>query len=729
MAAPPVFNPLGEERILNSCLFVREGQEIKFHISATDPDGDTLVYFAENVPRWANFDSTTGIFGGIVPSWPSEYEKRRKQPGVFDVYFSVTDGIYTVKKIVSIYVLDASWTPKTMAQLVDSRPIKEGGAIGTPVKLNNVKEEIIYSSFGGGKRIRKITFGFTSQVPDVSGWENDWVTKVNYAFLPLKKPSVPNVGAVIEGGYSRQFGEKFFAERACAELDIPVLIIDMDWPTTHGGDVMSKHNEQSMSTGNPVYLFSVYSAAHYLRASDALVTIIKHYTNWAVSYENFKTVFTGHSKFGHTCFKAAATRPERVAGFMATGIAGLDTGAIRLLGKLQGASKMNPGASPTYLGTMIRYFTENLTIENQMAPDLKALVVQGTNDSKGETEGYGPKYAMLATEMEINIPYAKGSIPNVPHTTRTPQHSNYWIMWLAHTLLKRPVANIEYVHHCIGNQNITVEAKISGNTSLKEIRIWATNQSDMDVSQWDKFASYPMTLERGLYKGQIPKQSTAYFVEVLDEAMGIKGIITSSPTPVNKDYPILPQPPGNANGFAAQLDGSAVHLDWLNPFDYDFKGTLIRASTTGYPSLLTGSLLYDGSGSLATVGSGHENIYYSAFTYDATGSYSKGSYAKVCLPGKEVYPIFNNDTKILHIPEVIVGEESYAFDLQCMGEGVFHIISITPPLCAGNKASFDKNTLFLYIPELEAGGHNSYDVYMQYTGDLNLIGEDLPFCP
>jgi hypothetical protein len=727
MAAPPLFNPLGEERILNSCIFVQEGREISFQVSAVDPDGDSLVYSAENVPGWADFDSSTGIFKGIAPVWPSEYEQKRNRPGVFDVYFSVTDGVYTVHKVVSIYVLDARWTSKTMAELVDSRPIKAGGAIGTPVKLENVKEEIITSSFGGGRHIKKITFGFTSQVPDVSGWENDWVARTNYAFLPLDGPAVTNAGAVIEGGYSRRFGETFFAERACAELGIPVLIIDMDWETTHGGDVMSKHNEQSISTGNPEYLFSVFSAAHYLRASDALVTVIKRYTDWDVSYENFKTVFTGHSKFGHTCFKAAAARPERVAGFMAAGIGGLDTGAARLLGILQGADTMNPGASPTYLGAMIRYFTENIRMEDQMASDLHALVVQGTNDSKGKTEGYGPKYSMLATEMEINMPYATGSIPNVPHTTRTPQHSDYWIMWLAHTLLNRPLTDITGVSHHAGNRGITVEAMISGRPSLRETRVWATSQSDTDTGQWDNFIPYPMALEEGVYRGEIPADSTAYFVEVLDEAMGVKGIVTSSPRPVNRDYPLLPQPPENAWEFTVKLVGDDVGMDWLNPSDLDFRGSLIRSDTAGYPSVSTGAAVYDGSGNHAVQVADSENTYYSIFTYDATGGYSSGAYARVCLPGKEEPPVFDNSTKILHMPEVMVGGKSYSVDLLCEG-GMFRIIKAGPPLCAGERAFFDFDTLSLHIPGLHADGI-LYDLYMKYAGDMKFEAHELPFCP
>jgi hypothetical protein len=40
------------------------GDTYSFRPSASDPDGDTLAFFVTNLPRWANFDSTTGTLSG-----------------------------------------------------------------------------------------------------------------------------------------------------------------------------------------------------------------------------------------------------------------------------------------------------------------------------------------------------------------------------------------------------------------------------------------------------------------------------------------------------------------------------------------------------------------------------------------------------------------------------------------------------------------------------------------
>jgi hypothetical protein len=43
---------------------IMTGDTYSFRPSASDPDGDTLAFFVTNLPRWANFDSTTGTLSG-----------------------------------------------------------------------------------------------------------------------------------------------------------------------------------------------------------------------------------------------------------------------------------------------------------------------------------------------------------------------------------------------------------------------------------------------------------------------------------------------------------------------------------------------------------------------------------------------------------------------------------------------------------------------------------------
>ena len=104
-----------------------------------------------------------------------------------------------------------------MRELVENRPITSGGKIGTPVDLINVRKAIINTNFGGGKTLQEITFGFISQVPDVSGWKNDWISTNNFVNSPENEPAIHSVGAIIEVSYAHQFAVKQLAERVCAE--------------------------------------------------------------------------------------------------------------------------------------------------------------------------------------------------------------------------------------------------------------------------------------------------------------------------------------------------------------------------------------------------------------------------------------------------------------------------------------------------------------------------------
>jgi len=310
-----------------------------------------------------------------------------------------------------------------------------------------------------------------------------------------------------------------------------------------------------------------------------------------------------------------------------------------------------------------------------------------------------------------------GSLPNAPHTTQSPLHATYWTMWLAHSLLGRPLSRIDSVYHYADNDGITVETGISGTPSIREVRVWATSQSDRDFSAWNEFASYPMSpAGGGLYRGRIPRESTAFFVEVVDEADGVAGMISSSPVPTDKDYPLLPQAPADVNGFLVEAGTSAVSLSWSNPVDSDFAGVIIRSSREGYPAATGGQAVHDGTGTGATQAKGNENIYYSAFTYDAAGNYSAGSTARICPAGKGEETVFAADTGLLRIPEVAVGSMSYAVDMQYAGGLDFDLTGIGPPLCAESVSTFD--TRILHMPEVVAGS-DTYTVDMQYTGGLD----------
>jgi len=85
----PVLNLIGDKS-------VNEGELLEYTISATDSDGDPLVYSASSLPSGASFDPNNQTF-----SWAPRYD----QAGVYSVHFEVSDGELTDSEDVTITVV------------------------------------------------------------------------------------------------------------------------------------------------------------------------------------------------------------------------------------------------------------------------------------------------------------------------------------------------------------------------------------------------------------------------------------------------------------------------------------------------------------------------------------------------------------------------------------------------------------------------------------------------
>jgi len=109
----PILNSIGDKTI-------REGEVLTFTISASDPDGDTLVYSATNLPFGASFNSITRIF-----NWAPE----NSQIGQHQVTFAVSDGQLADSETIVIRVEEAP-TPQPTPQ-----PIPQCLPDGTLIKL------------------------------------------------------------------------------------------------------------------------------------------------------------------------------------------------------------------------------------------------------------------------------------------------------------------------------------------------------------------------------------------------------------------------------------------------------------------------------------------------------------------------------------------------------------------------------------------------------------------
>ena len=84
---PPVLEPIGDKTI-------NEESTLTFTINASDPDNDSLAYFASNLPSSATFNTVTQTF-----SWTPTYAE-----GSYQVTFAVNDGSLSDNETITITV-------------------------------------------------------------------------------------------------------------------------------------------------------------------------------------------------------------------------------------------------------------------------------------------------------------------------------------------------------------------------------------------------------------------------------------------------------------------------------------------------------------------------------------------------------------------------------------------------------------------------------------------------
>ncbi len=93
---PPVLDSIGGKT-------VAEVNQLKFTLSATDPEGDTLIYSASGLPSGATFDPATRTF-----TWTPGYDQAGTYSGV---RFEVSDGNLTDAEEITIIVTNVNRPP------------------------------------------------------------------------------------------------------------------------------------------------------------------------------------------------------------------------------------------------------------------------------------------------------------------------------------------------------------------------------------------------------------------------------------------------------------------------------------------------------------------------------------------------------------------------------------------------------------------------------------------
>lgn len=127
----PVFASIGEKS-------VNEGALLSFSVSATDADGDALIYSARALPAGATFSGQTF-------SWTPGYD----QAGTYQVTFVVSDGKVEDFETIAIEVADVPTGSDPVLQSIGDKGVDEGQSLSFSIHATDPDgDEITYAATG-----------------------------------------------------------------------------------------------------------------------------------------------------------------------------------------------------------------------------------------------------------------------------------------------------------------------------------------------------------------------------------------------------------------------------------------------------------------------------------------------------------------------------------------------------------------------------------------------------
>ena len=112
---------------------VDEGSQLTFVVTATDPDGDTITYSAQNLPADANFIGQTFF-----------WQPTNEMAGSYQITFTASDGLSTVSETVTITVNNANATPVLVP--IEDKSVDENKELTFTISATDIDgDTIIYS--------------------------------------------------------------------------------------------------------------------------------------------------------------------------------------------------------------------------------------------------------------------------------------------------------------------------------------------------------------------------------------------------------------------------------------------------------------------------------------------------------------------------------------------------------------------------------------------------------
>ena len=115
---------------------ISEAEELTFTITATDPDSDSIVYSATDVPDGADFDESTHVF-----TWTPDYD----DSGTYDVTFTVSDGDLSDSETITISVGSVNRPPEL--SFIGDKTVTEGLELSFSINATDPDEnDLTYST-------------------------------------------------------------------------------------------------------------------------------------------------------------------------------------------------------------------------------------------------------------------------------------------------------------------------------------------------------------------------------------------------------------------------------------------------------------------------------------------------------------------------------------------------------------------------------------------------------
>ncbi len=181
-------------------------------------------------------------------------------------------------------------------------------------------------------------------------------------------------------------------------------------------------------------------------------------------------------------------------------------------------------------------------------------------------------------------------------------------------------------------------------------------------------------------------------------------------------------PPGSVSNLRADVMGNnSIQLDWNNPADSDYKGTVIQRKTTGYPiNPEDGVRIYNGAGRsfIDTDLAAGTGYYYTAFAYDESGLFS------AIGPSCRVYAETTGGTPGDGLRVSVSSVDATGFPTIKTFAGVVESVSLEPVTGLG-KANFGvledgTGETVISVEEITAGSDATADIVFVFdvTGSM-----------